>query len=257
MEWDPGPPAAFKALFRRAPLDEYQSAPTFFRLHWGPVWYRGRLNGKARVLVVGQDPSADENIARRVMVGVAGQRAQQFLRKVGIDKSYVVVNASLYSIFNEVVDGATLSTFTDRLKIRTWMNDYLDLIATKSPVEAVIAFGAVARHVLDGWPGIAAFKPARFFHLTHPTAPLAAAAPANWSANLAGVAAQVTADSGVVRDLTPYPGPDFRTEDSVRIPLRDLPFGIPTWVGTGDMAARKDQGTTRAILWTALGDSSD
>ena len=35
-------------------------------------------------------------------------------------------------------------------------------------------------------------------------------------------------------------------------PLRDFGFGAETWMGTGDMAARQDQGATCAIPWMAL-----
>ena len=180
---------------------------------------------------------------------------QHLIGKVGIISTSC--KRALDSIFQDVVDGQALQTFTDRAKVRAWLSEYLDLIAAKSPLEVVITFGAVARHVAENWPGLAPFKPARFFHLTHPTAPQAAAAPANWSGNLAAIGAQVAADAGVVPDLTPYAGPDFSPQDTARIPLRDFGFGAATWMGTGDMAARKDQGATRAILWTALANVSD
>ncbi|MBD0283370.1 MAG: uracil-DNA glycosylase, partial [Thermoleophilaceae bacterium] len=45
---------------------------------------RGRLAGSALVLVLGQDPGQHECIARRILVGEAGQRVQGFLRKLGI-----------------------------------------------------------------------------------------------------------------------------------------------------------------------------
>ena len=50
-----------------------------FRVEWGPVFHRGRLDGSARVLVIGQDPATHETIARRILVGEAGQRAQGLL----------------------------------------------------------------------------------------------------------------------------------------------------------------------------------
>jgi hypothetical protein len=45
--------------------------PADFRTEWGPIFHRGRLDGSARVLVIGQDPSAHESIARRILVGEA------------------------------------------------------------------------------------------------------------------------------------------------------------------------------------------
>jgi hypothetical protein len=59
---DPGPDVEWTALFASAPLAKYQAHPNEFRLDFGPVYYRGRLNGTARVLVVGQDPAPNERI---------------------------------------------------------------------------------------------------------------------------------------------------------------------------------------------------
>jgi uracil-DNA glycosylase len=67
-------------------------------MNWGPVYYRGRLDGTARVIVIGQDPAASENVARRILVGSAGQRVQGFLRKLGLTRSYIMVNTFLYSL---------------------------------------------------------------------------------------------------------------------------------------------------------------
>ena len=55
-----------------------------FRTEWGPVFHRGRLDGSARVLVLGQDPATHEAISRRILVGEAGQRVQGLLAKVGV-----------------------------------------------------------------------------------------------------------------------------------------------------------------------------
>ena len=75
-----------------------------FRLEWGPIFHRGRLDGTARVLVIGQDPAQHETIARRILVGEAGHRLQGFLFKLGIDRSYVMVNTFLYSVYGTRVE---------------------------------------------------------------------------------------------------------------------------------------------------------
>ena len=55
---------------------EYPNAtvypPDQFRLEWGPIFHRGRLDGSARLLVIGQDPAQHETVIRRVLVGEAG-----------------------------------------------------------------------------------------------------------------------------------------------------------------------------------------
>jgi hypothetical protein len=62
-----------------------------FRTEWGPVFHRGRLDGSARLLVIGQDPAQHEVIARRTLVGGAGHRLQGFIEKLGLTRSYVMV----------------------------------------------------------------------------------------------------------------------------------------------------------------------
>lgn len=52
--------------------------PHDFRVEWGPIFHRGRLDGSARVLVVGQDPAQHETIVRRILIGIAGRRTQGF-----------------------------------------------------------------------------------------------------------------------------------------------------------------------------------
>jgi len=50
-----------------------------FRVEWGPIFPRGRLDGSARVLIIGQDPAQHESVVRRILVGEAGRRVQAFL----------------------------------------------------------------------------------------------------------------------------------------------------------------------------------
>ena len=42
-----------------------------FRTEWEPVFHRGRLDGTARLLVIGQDPAQHEVIARRTPAAAA------------------------------------------------------------------------------------------------------------------------------------------------------------------------------------------
>src|SRR6187397_2183837 len=72
-----------------------------FRVEWGPIFHRGRLDGSARVLVIGQDPATHETVTRRILVGEAGQRAQGLLGRLGITRSYVFINAFLYSVYGQ------------------------------------------------------------------------------------------------------------------------------------------------------------
>src|SRR5262245_56539770 len=80
--------------------------PARFRVEWGPIFHRGRLDGSARVLVIGQDPAQHETIVRRILVGEAGRRLQGFLAKLGITRSYVLINTFLYSVYGSVSTAA-------------------------------------------------------------------------------------------------------------------------------------------------------
>src|SRR5512147_792397 len=81
-------------------LDVYP--PDQFRVEWGPIFHRGRLDGSARVLVIGQDPAQHETVVRRILVGEAGRRLQGLLARLGITRSYVIVNTFLYSVYGSV-----------------------------------------------------------------------------------------------------------------------------------------------------------
>ncbi len=82
----------FRTLVQDYPAEEVYP-PSQFRVEWGPIFHRGRLDGSARVLVIGQDPAQHETIVRRILVGEAGRRLQGFLAKLGITRSYVLINS--------------------------------------------------------------------------------------------------------------------------------------------------------------------
>ena len=51
--------------------DDYPTAD--FRVEWGPIFHRGRLDGSARILIIGQDPAPPETVARRAPRRPAGR----------------------------------------------------------------------------------------------------------------------------------------------------------------------------------------
>src|SRR2546430_6938679 len=100
--FDPGYFAEpFRTLCMNCPESDVY-VPDQFRVEWGPIFHRGRLDGSARVLVIGQDPAQHETVIRRVLVGEAGHRLQGLLGKLGITRSYVIVNTFLYSVYGSV-----------------------------------------------------------------------------------------------------------------------------------------------------------
>src|SRR5216684_1689188 len=101
ISFDPGfDREPFQTLCDQAPSDSVYPYSSF-RVEWGPIFHRGRLDGTARILCIGQDPAQHEAVVRRILVGVAGHRVQGFLEKLGIDRSYVMINSFLYSVYSQ------------------------------------------------------------------------------------------------------------------------------------------------------------
>ena len=240
--------------------EDYPDASTYpladFRTEWGPVFHRGRLDGSARVLVIGQDPAQHEIIARRILVGEAGHRIQGFLAKLGIDRSYVMVNAFLYSVYGQ---GGGARHRNDPPIIQ-YRNRWLDALIVGKKIEAVVSLGGLADEAWTAWkatPAGAAASPG-YAKITHPTQPessskgdrvkLAAAFKAllqNWNVGLQTLKPSVT-HPDTQRTLVLY-GDAIQPGDLADVPEADLPAGSPPWMcgaanwarRTGDTAAAK------------------
>ena len=238
--FDPGPvEEPFASLARRFPGTEVYPAKSF-RIEWGPIFHRGRLDRTARVLVLGQDPGQHECIARRILVGEAGQRVQGFLAKLGMERSYVMVNAFLYALCGQPrrkdVDGFLASSAPYRKR-------WLDALLSGSDVEAVVAFGGLAHDAFARWQRTATGKQfdGTFVALPHPTLPDATSKPGTpayaekmkallvkWNAGLTELD-----DNLGKRDrklaLVPY-GDALLPADQAAIPEADLPPGTPAFM---------------------------
>ena len=147
-EFDPGPPPALAAILDRMP--DFAGHRQHFWFDWGPVFYRGRLDGSARVLCVASDPGPTERIAGRTLVGDAGQRVQGFLARIGLTRSYVCVNALPYALFPS--HGGSAAGILADPDILAWRNELYD--AARGPsLQAIVAFGVNAQRAVDHWPG--------------------------------------------------------------------------------------------------------
>lgn len=229
ISYDPGPPRAWEELFAQAPLADYtQHAARHFQCAFGPVFYRGRLNGKARVLLIGQDPSVDELFAKRVLVGRSGQRVQGLLRKTGIVQAYVMANTFLFGV-RHTFDKA-LRAIALQPNILSFRNSILDKIARSNRIEAVIAMGEAAQLAMQHWPGLDASR-IPVIDMAHPTLGPQTEFDIiqNWNAALSKlrtlIAPEIELDSTYYCDC-------FTSEVIADIPRIDLPFGSPDWLGT-------------------------
>jgi hypothetical protein len=217
--------------------DVYPAAE--FRVEWGPIFHRGRLDGSARLLVIGQDPAEHEAIARRILIGEAGQRVQGFLAKLGLTTSYVMVNTYLYSVYGQTAGNA----HAHDPAIAAYRNSWLDALVLGQGVQGVVAFGTLADTAYHAW---AATQPAAaaaltYQHVMHPTAPISGsggdpvkyaeltkAMLAGWNTALRALRDVVTPD-GTRASLYLSSG-TLRPSDDVEIPAGDLPAGVPRWM---------------------------
>jgi uracil-DNA glycosylase len=225
--FDSGPPVAFAAHFNALP--DYTPIKDNFWYDWGPVFYRGRLDGSAKVICVASDPGPSERIACRTLVGNAGQRVQGFLNKIGITSSYVCVNGFAYALFpGSLGKGIKALSLPEQV---AWRNKLFDMLKTQA-VQAVIAFGTVAQTAVELWPQASGLKVENTYHPSyHTTTPGSEKKMlTDWNRVVNELRAVVTPDPGAKTDLPLY-GDKFAEEDYAPIPKTDLPFGLPDWFG--------------------------
>ena len=241
LQFDPGIcKAPFTTLADAHPGSEVYPFDQF-RVEWGPIFHRGRLNGSARVLVIGQDPAAHETVVRRILVGEAGRRVQGFLAKLGITKRYVMINAYVYSVYGTVSTAARHNP-----ALIAYRNRWFDAIMEPGKVEAVLTLGTAAREAWTLWKatatGTASTVP--MAAVTHPTQPESAGGTeaqvatatrqllANWNAALQVLAPAIAHPDRQV-PLVLY-GNTWAEGDQAAIPKADLPAGLPDWMHAND-----------------------
>jgi uracil-DNA glycosylase len=221
-EFDAGPPAALAQHFADVP--SYAPQRSLFWYDWGPIFYRGRLDGSAKLLGIASDPGPTERIAHRTLVGDAGQRVQGFLAKLGLVSSYVLVNAYAFALHPSQAHNAR--PLLSKPEHRTWRNKLLDDITGPS-LEAIVAFGGEAQAALALWDS----KPnVPVFEVPHPSSRNESQLVSEWHDAIAALRGIVTPDAGGNAGGPNY-GSQFAESDYARIPPRDLPFGVPAWLG--------------------------
>lgn len=252
--FDPGPIGEpFASLVATYPGPDVY-LPDSFRVEWGPIFHRGRLDGTARLLVIGQDPAQSETVVRRILVGEAGHRTQGLMAKLGFDRGYLLINTFLYSVYGQTGG----EKHKNDAAIVDYRNSWLTTIFSTNAVEAVLALGQLADDAWQKWkqtPNGQAHTPA-YQHITHPTEPesssggdpkkLAEAIAAmlqNWNQALAQLHPQI-AHPDTPRPLVPY-GDAFTPNERIEIPEDDMPAGIPEWMRSPHSWAQR-QGKTPA-----------
>lgn len=284
-EYDPGPAknSGWPELFADTPnyrgIGEAVIGPKTFRWHFGPMFYRGRLDGSARVLVLGQEGAQDESLSHRSFTGGTGSRMQHFLAHIGLDRSYVFLNTFVYPIFGQY-DAALQPLAQDpRSPIVEHRHRILDK-ATDGDLRLVVAVGRAAKESVATWIGkmggtadseklheataAGVLAGVRFLGVLHPGgAGGPAGSLAKIKADFVRAAGQVAdwidddsgflpADSGVDRDLT-----TTYEYTSDPVPHRDFPFGATPRLGRGATSSNRMDEERSIQLFSAGGKANN
>jgi len=157
-DFDPGPPKnrSWARLFATTPnyraIGVAMSGGEEYRWHFGPMFYRGRLQDNAvRVLVIGQEGAQDESLSHRSFTGGTGGRMQHVLNHLGVTHSYLFLNTFVYPIFNQY-DGLLPRLAQDpRSPIARHRGELLDYVLARNDVRLVIAVGLAAKQSVATW----------------------------------------------------------------------------------------------------------
>ena len=235
---DPGPTGAMKTVMDATP--DYQAAVGDSSTFWyafGPVLYRGRLDGSARVLGIASDPGPSECLpfARRTLIGDSGQKTQGLLAKLGLTRSYVLVNAFAVALHpGQKTKG--LQVLRTNAAITASRHALYNALLTGGSLQAIVAFGDVAQLAYDLWaasnPAVAAVPVLKVGHpaAVDRTGSGDDAALKKWKQAVTTLRGLVTPDAD--GDATgPNYGAYFTETDYVRIPRWDFPPVTPAYVG--------------------------
>jgi uracil-DNA glycosylase len=205
-------------------MPSYASHRDLFWYDWGPVFYRGRLNRTARLIGIASDPGPTERIVGRTLVGDAGQRVQGFLSRLGLNRSYALVNAFAYAL-HPSRSWQALPLLADPAH-QQWRNHLLDQISGPD-LQAVVAFGVNAREALRQWD---THPDVPLLEIPHPSSPNTTELLTRWRDAITQLRQVITPDPGGDNTASNY-GTTFTEANYTRIPPTDLPFGTPNWVG--------------------------
>src|SRR5262244_2405293 len=279
-EHDPGPPSSsgWAELFAQTPnyrgLGRAVLSREAFRWQHGPMFFRGRLDGSAKVLVVGQEGAQDESLSHRSFTGGTGARMQYLLRFLGLDRSYLFLNSFVYPIFGQYTPDLRPLAQDPRSPIVAHRNRIFDKAVIEGDVRLVIAVGRAAKESVATWVGAhggtadpEALHTAslgslpdrvRTVGVLHPGSAASGSTTAikadfvraighvrDW---LQADPGWLPADTGVARDLAaPFP------YSSLAIPFRDFPFGTCPRLGRGGTSSNRSDNQRAIRLFSEAG----
>jgi uracil-DNA glycosylase len=279
-EHDPGPTASsgWAALFAQTPnyrgLGRAVLGREAFRWHHGPMFFRGRLDGSARVVLVGQEGAQDESLSHRSFTGGTGARMQYLLRHLGLDRSYLFLNSFVYPIFGQYTADLRPLAQDVRSPIVIHRHRILDKAVVDGDARLVIAVGNAAKESVATWVRAhgGSADPDRLDRATLGSLPagvhlVGVLHPGSAAGGSTSAIKQdfqracdlikgwvdadggwLPADPGVPRNLgAPY---QYR---SAPIPYRDFPFGTCPRLGRGGTSSNRTDAQRGIRLFSAHG----
>jgi uracil-DNA glycosylase len=281
---DPGPPKNRKwpRLFAETPnyrqLSKVVLGQERFRWHFGPLFYRGRLQDNAvKVLIIGQEGAQDESLAHRAFTGGTGARMQHFLNVLGMTRSYLFLNTFVYPIFGQYDAPLRWLAQHPDSPIVQHRHELFDYVLERNDVHLVVAVGNAAKESVVTWvTSRGGICPAgssdvsqctanslgphtRIVGVMHPGA-----------AGQGGSIASIIADfQRAIEQIKQWaiddpnwlpPDPDgVRQLDqpyrysSASIPFRDFAYGIPWRLGRGGTSSNRRDGQRSIQIFSAGG----
>ena len=149
---------------------------------------------------------------------------QGFLNKLGLTRSYTLLNAFAYALRPSRAQSAT--RILSEPAHLAWRNTLLDAV-TGPDLQAVVAFGYQAQAAVEQWQPPAGVP---VIEVPHPSSRNAGQLLDQWRNAVDQLRQIVTPDpdgdpTGANYDTR------FDEADYTRIPAHDLPFGLPAWFG--------------------------
>jgi len=279
-EHDPGPTgtSGWADIFGETPnyrgLGRAVVGREVFRWHHGPMFFRGRLDGSAKVIVVGQEGAQDESLSHRSFTGGTGARMQHLLRFIGLDRSYLFLNSFVYPIFGQYTPDLRPLAQDPRSPIVEHRNRILEKAVVDGDARLVIAVGLAAKESVATWikahGGTA--QPdqlhdaalgslpnrVRVVGVVHPGSAAGgstAAIKADFGRAIGHIrdwldtdSAWLPVDPGMTRNLSAA-----YTYSSAAIPFRDFPFGVSPRLGRGGTSSNRSNNQRAIRLFSAAG----
>jgi uracil-DNA glycosylase len=238
------------------------------------MFFRGRLDGSAKVVLVGQEGAQDESLSHRSFTGGTGARMQHFLRHIGLDRSYLFLNSFVYPIFGQYTDALRPLAQDPRSPIAAHRKRIFDKAIVDGDVRLVVAVGRAAKESVASWVKAHGGNAdpdrldraslgslpnrLRLVGVLHPGGATGGAATAikadfrravglikDWIDDDSG---WLPADPGVSRNLSqPY------QYSSAPIPHRDFPFGVCPRLGRGGTSSNRSDDQRAIRLFSANG----